>query len=430
MGNNKKSRIAVLLFAILYLIIGIADLIGGSAQDSRFYNFDNIFIRIIGVILIVSSIGLFSEKEIARKGIIFALSLSIIEIFIGAPKDMNTFELIMGVTIMLILYVPGLVYFMKIGNFKSNNEDRLYTLEEDNNSEVKDTTENKLGIKYFKLSFWGAIGIFLLYNVLIVNLVSIPFAIIADIFSRLDYEVLETSLIMIGDTVGHIIMVVLILRRIRKKSQESFKLSFVGEVNKKIVLAMIFLMIGYFLWYQSSIGILTNKIPIPKFLLELVEDLMLNPYSVIFSIAIIAPIFEEIVMRGIILEGFLNKYKHRTAIIVSALLFGLSHFNIPQFINAFIMGLIFGIIYYKTRSLILCIVAHMVNNVFAIIIAGMGFSPSLLSFTIGAVIFTLAGKYIMNYIRFLKYRKNSAQSKVTGNILTTSSEPSEQTINN
>ncbi|GAA0182120.1 hypothetical protein SH2C18_45530 [Clostridium sediminicola] len=409
MGKNKKSKIAVRLFAILYLIIGIGDLIGGSAQDSRFYNFDNIFIRIIGVILIVSSIGIFSKKEIARKGIIFALSLSIIEIFIGAPQDMNTFELIIGVIIMLILYVPGLMYFMKIGNSKSNNEDRLYTLEEENSSEVKDTTEDKLGIKYFKLSFLGAIGLFLLYNILIVNIVSIPFVIISDIFASLDYEVLETSLIMIGDTVGHIIMVVLILWRIRKKKQESFKLSFVGELNKKVVLAISCLMIGYFLWFQSSIGILTNKIPLPEFILELVEGFLLNPYLVLFSTTIIAPIFEEIIMRGIILEGFLNKYKHRTAIILSALLFGLFHLNIPQFVNAFIMGIIFGIIYYKTRSLILCIVAHMVNNTFAIIIAGIGFSPSILSFTIGAIIFILAGKYIMNYIRFLDYSKNSAQ---------------------
>lgn len=82
----------------------------------------------------------------------------------------------------------------------------------------------------------------------------------------------------------------------------------------------------------------------------------------IISLIIIAPIFEEILMRGIILEGFLNKYKPATAIIASSIIFGTMHLNIPQFINATIIGIFLGMVYYKTRSLALCIVAHMLNN--------------------------------------------------------------------
>jgi hypothetical protein len=111
MKNNGKARISVILFAILYLIIGLGNLIGGAVAESRFYIFDNILIRVIGAVLIASSIGIFLRREIARKGIIAALALSIIEIFIGIPRDMNTVEVIVGIIIMLIIYVPGILFF-------------------------------------------------------------------------------------------------------------------------------------------------------------------------------------------------------------------------------------------------------------------------------------------------------------------------------
>lgn len=81
-------------------------------------------------------------------------------------------------------------------------------------------------------------------------------------------------------------------------------------------------------------------------------------------------------MRGIILEGFLNNYKPATAIIISSIMFGAMHLNIFQFVNATIGGLFLGVIYYKTRSLVLSIVAHMVNNAIPI----LGIQRNIISF--------------------------------------------------
>lgn len=86
----------------------------------------------------------------------------------------------------------------------------------------------------------------------------------------------------------------------------------------------------------------------------------------VISFIIVAPIFQKILMRGIIIEGFLNKYKPATAIIISSIMFGAIHLNIFQFVNAKIGGLFLGVIYYKTRFLVLCIVAHMINNMIAL----------------------------------------------------------------
>ncbi|WP_315970309.1 CPBP family intramembrane glutamic endopeptidase [Clostridium botulinum] len=114
---------------------------------------------------------------------------------------------------------------------------------------------------------------------------------------------------------------------------------------------------------------------------------------------IIAPIFEEIVLRGIILEGFLNKYKPITSIIVSSVIFGLWHGNIPQFITATILGILVGIIYYKTRSTVLCIVSHILNNGLTFLYINF----NIRTFFIGAVIFIISGILLEKYIRELKY---------------------------
>ncbi|WP_423244933.1 lysostaphin resistance A-like protein [Hathewaya massiliensis] len=77
---------------------------------------------------------------------------------------------------------------------------------------------------------------------------------------------------------------------------------------------------------------------------------------------IIAPIFEEILCRGILLEGLLLRNKPYISIVISASMFSLMHGNLVQIPNTFFMGLIIGWVYYKTRSVIPCIFAHFINN--------------------------------------------------------------------
>ena len=87
-----------------------------------------------------------------------------------------------------------------------------------------------------------------------------------------------------------------------------------------------------------------------------------NPILAFISVAILAPIVEEIIFRGIIFnEG--AKYKGGSfPIIISALLFGLAHMQPIQIVYAFIVGLIFGFVYSKTHSLPIVMFLHMLNN--------------------------------------------------------------------
>ena len=66
--------------------------------------------------------------------------------------------------------------------------------------------------------------------------------------------------------------------------------------------------------------------------------------------------------RGILLRGLLTRYKPVTAVLVSALLFGLIHVRLHQVVPATLLGLLFGIVFTKSRSLIHTILLHMLSN--------------------------------------------------------------------
>ena len=85
--------------------------------------------------------------------------------------------------------------------------------------------------------------------------------------------------------------------------------------------------------------------------------------------AIFAPIFEEWMCRGVVLRGLLTKMKPVWAIVISALFFALIHLNPLQALNAFIIGLVMGYVYYRTGSLLLTMLIHFVNNGTAVITA-------------------------------------------------------------
>jgi hypothetical protein len=84
--------------------------------------------------------------------------------------------------------------------------------------------------------------------------------------------------------------------------------------------------------------------------------------AAIVAMCVLAPVFEEMLFRGILLRGFLAHYPKGQAIAASALLFGVAHLNIYQFVAAFLIGLLLGWLYERSRSLIPCIALHATYN--------------------------------------------------------------------
>lgn len=77
---------------------------------------------------------------------------------------------------------------------------------------------------------------------------------------------------------------------------------------------------------------------------------------------IAAPVLEELIFRGIILDGLIMKYSPMKSILISSLLFGIVHLNPWQFLAGFILGIFIGWIYCKTKSLAYSIIIHSATN--------------------------------------------------------------------
>ncbi|WP_461205513.1 lysostaphin resistance A-like protein [Clostridium sp. DL1XJH146] len=112
-------------------------------------------------------------------------------------------------------------------------------------------------------------------------------------------------------------------------------------------------------------NLLTIFIPIKGFWLEVFNNTFNSqnkPVQLFLCIVILAPIMEELLFRGLILKGFLKHYSYKKAIFLSSLLFGIMHFNPWQFLAATLAGIFIGWCYYKTNSLLICIISHSFFN--------------------------------------------------------------------
>lgn len=105
-------------------------------------------------------------------------------------------------------------------------------------------------------------------------------------------------------------------------------------------------------------------------LMELMKQMTGGPlWSSFLTVAIMAPIFEEWLCRGMVLRGLLTKIRPGWAIVLSALFFALIHGNPWQALNAFLIGVMMGYVYYKTGSLKLTMLIHFLNNGTAVILS-------------------------------------------------------------
>lgn len=106
---------------------------------------------------------------------------------------------------------------------------------------------------------------------------------------------------------------------------------------------------------------------------NLVEEQMgeiMNAHGGYFTIALLAPLVEEIVFRGAVLRSLLQWKPERPWLMIafSALLFALIHMNPAQMPHAFLIGLLLGWMFYRTNSIVPSVVFHWANNTIAFVL--------------------------------------------------------------
>ena len=162
-------------------------------------------------------------------------------------------------------------------------------------------------------------------------------------------------------SMGLTVIGVLVYKKLRRGEGKLFRLSLRG-FNPMLILW------GFVLILITGIVIEPLLELFPDSFLKMIDQMGANGGWSVLMLVILAPVMEEVLFRGILLEAVRSKYSSGRAIVVSALMFGVIHFIPQQVVNAFVIGLILGFIYVRTDSLWPVIIIHALNNAMAYVV--------------------------------------------------------------
>ena len=101
---------------------------------------------------------------------------------------------------------------------------------------------------------------------------------------------------------------------------------------------------------------------------QLLDNTMGSRVVLYLVIVVGAPIAEELFFRGLLLRSLARRFDDVAAIVVSALVFSLSHFKPAQIPGLFVVGTVFAVLTRRTGRLGPAVIAHMAFNATALLL--------------------------------------------------------------
>ena len=142
-----------------------------------------------------------------------------------------------------------------------------------------------------------------------------------------------------------------------------------GAMLMLVVPPVLLLVPALLLAITSALQLLMAIVPLSRWEESFFSRMADGSVAAVLAVCVMAPLLEEMLFRGIVLRGFLQRYPRWQAIFMSALLFGAAHMNIYQFVVGFVMGTVLAWLYERTRSLIPCIALHATYNTTTLLLA-------------------------------------------------------------
>lgn len=154
------------------------------------------------------------------------------------------------------------------------------------------------------------------------------------------------------------------LRGIRVNKYIEFKGVSLTDVVLSFAMAVGFrLLTGvYLMWSEENVEILRKSIESSQHSYNFNTMTPFCTVTVILSVCVAAPFLEEILFRGIIQNEFCEVMPVFFAVIMQGILFGAAHAVLAQTVFAAAYGIILGMIYYKTKNIMISVLGHMFFN--------------------------------------------------------------------
>jgi uncharacterized protein len=240
---------------------------------------------------------------------------------------------------------------------------------------AEDDVFHRMNIHPVWYALFALIGIFFLYQVVGGGLTILLFG--------LDFTGDNIQLIRLTTLVGQLLFLLvptLILLRFQTKNIFSFiRFKPIG------IAEVVFITIGVLAAQQFLQGYmaLQDLIPIPESVRPFVDQMresIEQTYRalvivesipellfVMVVVAVVPAFSEEFLFRGLVQRNFEHSFGLAGGAIAAGIIFGLYHLNPFSMFPLIVLGVLFGLLVYKTGSILSAVLAHFVNNTVAIV---------------------------------------------------------------
>lgn len=119
---------------------------------------------------------------------------------------------------------------------------------------------------------------------------------------------------------------------------------------------------------------------------------------------LVIPIAEELVFRGVVYQRLRVYFDMWVALLVSAVIFGIVHTNLVQFVYAALLGMLLAFLYEKSGFFYVPVLGHVTANVIAVVRTATGwlsfsYEPTAAGIGVTLVLFAAAAVLIWYQVR-------------------------------
>ncbi len=175
-----------------------------------------------------------------------------------------------------------------------------------------------------------------------------------------EFEVGRFSLVNYSITMFITVVATFIFGRIRGNKAPIARFSLRG-FNPSVLLWSMLMLVSVAIIFDP----LNSYLPSPP-------ELYGRGWAMVATLIVVAPIMEELLCRGLVLEAVRARGGVWAATIVSAVLFSVLHLHPTASLNALVVGIILAYIYIRTDSIFAPIILHSFNNVLAYLLIWAG----------------------------------------------------------
>ena len=168
-----------------------------------------------------------------------------------------------------------------------------------------------------------------------------------------------------------------------------------------------------------------ERVPMPEIFREIIEpikkmfeeltkvllraDSPLELLVVILVVAVVPAIVEELLFRGLIQKIFERLMSPAVSAVLAGTIFGLFHVNPFEIVPLVGLGVFFGLLRYRSQSLLVPIAAHFFNNLMAVLASFYGMqddsllTPAQATSAMPVMIFEIIGFGLLFFLTFVLY---------------------------